>query len=72
MGMGRGDRRQTKVKRVKVSGTAMASDLDMLPARDTVEAIRTRGRSAIEAYLERGEEPPDTIEFHTGGQAPTS
>ena len=44
---------EIKVKRVKVSGTAMASDPGTLPPQ-TAETIRTEGRAVIEAYLSRG------------------
>ena len=51
---------------VAVSGPAMASDDEALPP-GTVNAKRTRGRSAVEDVLDRVE-PPRKITFTTQGR----
>jgi hypothetical protein len=52
---------------VDVSGTAMASLERGTVANDTRMALRTQGRSALEALVRSGEEPPARIVCSTEG-----
>jgi hypothetical protein len=57
--------KETRKVRVEVSRTAIGEGEHGLNS-ETVEAVRTEGRSAVERILDR-DDPPERLRFHTHG-----